>query len=92
MASRLTTFILIGLFLVFQGQLWLGRGSVFHVREMQRKLAAQEQKNERTKIENEQLLADIADLKNGMTLVEDRARFELGMIKPNEIFVQYAAK
>jgi cell division protein FtsB len=90
MASRLTTYILFGLFLVLQGQLWLGRGSVPHVWELQRKLAAQEQKNALVKIENEQLLADVRDLKMGMTLVEDRARFELGMIKPNEIFVQYA--
>ncbi len=90
MASRLATFVLLGLFLVFQGQLWLGRGSVFHVRDMQRKLTAQEHKNALAKIDNEQLLADIRDLKSGMTLVEDRARYELGMIKPNEIFVQYA--
>lgn len=90
MASRLVTYILLALLLVFQGQLWIGRGSVFHVRDLERKLAAQEQKNALAKIENEQLLADVRDLKNGMTLVEDRARFELGMVKPNEIFVQYA--
>lgn len=90
MASRLTTYILLALLLVFQGQLWVGRGSVFHVRELEVKLAAQEQKNALAKIENEQLLSDVRDLKNGMTLVEDRARFELGMVKPNEIFVQYA--
>jgi cell division protein FtsB len=90
MASRLTTYILLALLLVFQGQLWVGRGSVFHVRDIERKLAAQEQKNELSKIDNEKLLADVRDLKNGMALVEDRARFELGMVKPNEIFVQYA--
>ncbi len=90
MASRLVTYILLALLLVFQGQLWIGRGSVFHVRDLERKLAAQEQKNTLAKIENEQLLADVRDLKNGMALVEDRARFELGMVKPNEIFVQYA--
>jgi len=90
MASRLTTYILLALLLVFQGQLWVGRGSVFHVRDIERKLAAQEQKNELSKIDNEKLLADVRDLKNGMSLVEDRARFELGMVKPNEIFVQYA--
>ncbi len=90
MASRLATYLLLGLLLALQGQLWIGRGSVFHVRDMQRKLTAQEQKNAVAKIENEQLLADIRDLKNGMTLVEDRARSELGMVKPNEIFVQYA--
>ena len=90
MASRLATYLLLGLLLALQGQLWIGRGSVFHVRDMQQKLTAQEQKNAVATIENEQLLADIRDLKNGMTLVEDRARSELGMIKPNEIFVQYA--
>ena len=90
MASRLTTYILLALLLVFQGQLWVGRGSVFHVRDLERKLVAQEQKNLEAKKQNEQLLADIRDLKEGATLVEDRARYELGMIKPNEIFVQYA--
>ena len=90
MASRLPPYILLVLLLVFQGQLWIGRGSVFHVRDLERKLAEQEQKNAVTKIENEQLLADVRDLKNGMTLIEDRARSELGMVKPNEIFVQYA--
>jgi cell division protein FtsB len=90
MASRLTTYILLALLLVFQGQLWVGRGSVFHVRDLERKLAAQEQKNVLAKMENEQLLVDVRDLKNDMTLVEDRARFELGMVKTNEIFVQYA--
>jgi cell division protein FtsB len=90
MASRLTTYILLALLLMFQAQLWIGRGSVFHVRDLQRKVAVQEKKNATAKIENEQLLADVRDLKNGMTLIEDRARLELGMIKPNEIFVQYA--
>jgi cell division protein FtsB len=90
MASRLATYLLLALLLALQGQLWIGRGSVFHVRDLQRKLAVQEQKNSVVKIENEQLLADIRDLKNGMTLVEDRARTDLGMVKPNEIFVQYA--
>ncbi|MFM2085089.1 MAG: hypothetical protein RLY95_1907 [Pseudomonadota bacterium] len=90
MASRLTTYILLALLLVFQGQLWIGRGSVFHVRELERKLAAQEHKNAEAKKQNERLLADIRDLKDGMGLIEDRARHELGMIKPNEIFVQYA--
>ncbi len=90
MASRLTTYILLALLLVFQGQLWVGRGSVFHVRDLERKLTLQEHKNADAKKQNEQLLADIRDLKEGASLVEDRARYELGMIKPNEIFVQYA--
>ncbi len=92
MASKRTTFIFLALLLVLQGQLWIGRGSVFHVYQMERRLAEQEFKNMGLKKQNEQLLVDVRDLKNDTTLVEDRARFELGMIKPNEIFVQYATK
>ena len=90
MASKLTTYILLVLLLVFQGQLWIGRGSVFHVRELERKLALQEQKNAQARTQFEQLQADIRDLKEGTNLIEDRARFELGMTKPNEVFVRYA--
>ncbi len=90
MASKVATYLLLILLVVFQGQLWLGRGSVFHVWQMEQKLAGQEQQNQAAKRKNEQLLIDIRDLKEGLVLIEDRARFELGMVKPNEVFVQYA--
>jgi cell division protein FtsB len=90
MASRLTTYILLALLLIFQGQLWFGRGSVPYVLGLERKLAIQEQKNAEAKTQHEQLLTDVRDLKEGQVLIEDRARSELGMVKPNEIFVQYA--
>jgi cell division protein FtsB len=89
MASRLTTLILFVLLVIFQGQLWIGRGSVGHVRELGQKLEAQQQKNAQAKQMNEQLLAEVRDLKNGTSLVEAIARQELGMLKPNEVFVQY---
>jgi cell division protein FtsB len=90
MASRYTTYLLLALLLIFQGPLWYGRGSVPHVWEIEKKLAAQQSKNGQAKLINEQLLADVRDLREGNSLVEDRARQELGMVKPNEIFVQYA--
>jgi cell division protein FtsB len=89
MASRLTTLILFVLLVIFQGQLWIGRGSVVHVRELEQKLELQQQKNAHAKQLNEQLLAEVRDLKNGTSLVEAIARQELGMLKPNEVFVQY---
>lgn len=89
MASRLTTLILFLLLVIFQGQLWIGRGSVGHVRELEQKLELQQQKNVQAKQLNEQLLAEVRDLKNGTSLVEAIARQELGMLKPNEVFVQY---
>ena len=89
MASRLTTYILLLLFLLLQGQLWIGRGSIFYVHDLEQKLADQKKLNAQAKKQNDQLLDDIRDLKEGGHLVEDYARRELGMIKPNEIFVQY---
>lgn len=74
--------------LLFQGQLWLGRGSVPNVREMQRKIDEQLAKNAKAQASNDQLTAEVRDLKEGLEMVEDKARSELGMVKPNEIFVQ----
>jgi cell division protein FtsB len=76
------------LLLLFQGQLWLGRGSLPNVREMQRKIDEQLAKNAHAQASNDQLTAEVRDLKEGLEMVEDKARSELGMVKPNEIFVQ----
>jgi cell division protein FtsB len=43
----------------------------------------------RLQAENKQLKAEVEDLKTGMDMVEEKARSELGMLKPNEILVQY---
>jgi cell division protein FtsB len=39
---------------------------------------------------NDRLAAEVRDLKEGMEMVEEKARFELGMVRPNEILVQIA--
>ena len=51
-------------------------------------LDAQKLRNEAAKRRNEQLSAEVNDLQEGLEMVEEKARFELGMIKPDEIFVQ----
>ena len=88
MGNRLIPVILIALLFLFQGQLWMGRGSVPSVREMQLKIDEQMVKNAKAKAANDQLTAEVRDLKEGLEMVEDKARSELGMVKPNEIFVQ----
>jgi cell division protein FtsB len=79
--------ILVALLLVVQAQLWFGRGSVGNVAAMQQKLEAQQAANARAQQANEQLVSEVRDLKEGMEMVEEKARSELGMVKPNEIFV-----
>ena len=88
MQQRFIPAILIALLLLFHAQLWIGRGSLPSVREMQRRLDVQLAKNVKAQAANAQLAAEVRDLREGLETVEEKARSELGMVKPNEIFVQ----
>lgn len=88
MSSRVVSVILIALLVVFHAQLWTGRGSIPNVQEMQQRLTDQQAKNVKSQTSNDQLAAEVRDLKEGLEMVEEKARSELGMVKPNEIFVQ----
>ncbi|MDF2465252.1 MAG: cell division protein FtsB [Ramlibacter sp.] len=87
MGKRLVPAILIALLLIVHAQLWFGRGSVGNVSEMQKKLEAQKAANAQAQQANERLASEVRDLKEGLEMVEEKARSELGMVKPNEIFV-----
>ncbi|MBO9514270.1 MAG: cell division protein FtsB [Variovorax sp.] len=88
MRSRIVPVILVLLLLILQWQLWTGRGSVRDVAQLQEKLAEQKEANARAALANERLSSEVNDLKEGLEMVEERARQELGMVKPNEVFVQ----
>lgn len=88
MANRIVPAILIALLLIFHAQLWVGRGSVQSVQDMQSRLVQQNASNLKAQEANAQLAAEVRDLKEGLEMVEEKARSELGMVKPNEIFVQ----
>ncbi len=90
MGSRLVPIVLVALLAIVQAQLWFGRGSMSNVAELERELRQQKTANEEARRTNEQLSAEVNDLKEGLNMVEERARNELGMVKPNEIFVQIA--
>lgn len=90
MGRRLVTALLIMLLLILHAQLWFGRGSIPDVHELRKKLALQEASNAQARIANERLTAEVRDLQEGLETVEEKARSELGMLKPNEILVQIA--
>jgi cell division protein FtsB len=90
MSKRLVPAFLVALLLVVHAQLWFGRGSVGSVAQMQQKLDAQKASNVQAQQTNERLASELRDLKEGLDMVEEKARMELGMVKPNEIFVQIA--
>ena len=85
---RWITLGLVALLALVQAELWFGKGGVTRMVELQRKLDAQKSTNAQAKRRNEQLAAEVSDLKEGLEMVEEKARFELGMIKPDEIYVQ----
>jgi cell division protein FtsB len=88
LGTRFVLAILITLLVVLHAQLWFGRGSVPNVNRMAGELEAQKQKNAQAQLVNDRLLADVQDLREGLEMVEEKARLELGMVKPNEIYVQ----
>jgi len=89
MSKRGVMVLLVFLLVLFQSQLWFGRGSLSDVTQMTKKLMGLNITATRLQAENKQLKAEVEDLKTGMDMVEEKARFELGMLKPNEILVQY---
>ena len=89
MNKRSVMVLLVFLLVLFQSQLWFGRGSLSDVTQMSKKLDSLKTTSARLQTENKQLKAEVEDLKTGMDMVEEKARFELGMIKPNEILIQY---
>ena len=88
MGNRVIPAILIALLLLFHAQLWIGRGSIPSVQDLQQRLDELVAKNAQAQAGNDQLSAEVRDLKEGLEMVEEKARSELGMVKPNEIFVQ----
>jgi cell division protein FtsB len=88
--NRLVAALLVGLLLVLHAQLWSGRGSVGNVTDMQKKLDEQKALNAQAQLGNERLAAEVRDLQEGLEMVEEKARMELGMVRQGEIFVQVA--
>lgn len=87
MARFIVPLVLLGLLGGIYFQLWTGRGSLQHVQEMQHRLNQQLEINAKARMENERLASEVQDLKDGLDMVEERARYELGMVKQGEIYV-----
>jgi cell division protein FtsB len=71
-----------------QYQFWFGSGGYQEYQTLQQAIVQQQQDNTKLAIRNQALAAEVADLKHGLEAVEEQARMELGMIKPDEVFYQ----
>ena len=83
LASALLTVVLL-----LQYRLWLSNDGVRELARLSEAVERQKSDNEEAVERNQQLVAEVADLKAGMTAIEERARSELGMIGRNETFYQ----
>ena len=80
--------ILAALILMIQYPLWLGKGGWLRAWEVDRRLSAQKGTNDSLERRNVALGAEVRDLKQGFDAIEERARYELGFVKPDEVFFQ----
>ena len=78
--------ILLVILLLLQSKLWTGAGGWTDARQLRATVDTQKVENARLQQRNDALSAEVEDLKSGETAVEERARSELGMIKPGETF------
>ena len=86
------TLVLVALIALLQYPLWLGKGGWIRVWEHERQVQAQREVNQKLEQRNAALDAEVRDLKSGYEAIEERARYELGMIKDGEVFVQVPQK
>jgi cell division protein FtsB len=84
----LSTLALIALLVFVQAQLWVGDAGKPRAIGLQLQLERQQQANAAARYRNGQLAAEVRDLREGLEMIEERARQELGMVKPDEILVQ----
>jgi cell division protein FtsB len=83
---RVVLVLLIALLAWLQYRLWFGQGGASQVQALSEQVAQQKRDNEGLRQRNAEVAAEVEDLKSGEAAVEERARSELGMIKPGETF------
>ena len=89
---RILSLVLAALIVLLQYPLWLGKGGWLRVWELDRQVRAQKDGNAKLRARNDALDAEVRDLKQGYDAIEERARYELGMIRQDEIFFHILEK
>jgi cell division protein FtsB len=85
---RLLILLLLAVVVALQYRLWVGAGSLADLHGMQKEIEAQKLDLEKLRTRNQELQAEVEDLRSGEAALEERARGELGMIKAGEAFIQ----
>lgn len=89
---RIVTLILLALLAVVHAELWFGKGGVPRMLALREQVQELQAKNAQAQLRNEQLAAEVRDLQEGLDMAEEIARTELGMVKPDEVYVQITSR
>lgn len=85
---KVLAFVLAAFLIAIQAQLWFGKGGLARGVQLRSQLKAQLAANEAATARNAQIEAELRDLREGLEMVEEKARLELSMVRPDEIYVQ----
>src|SRR3989304_6308246 len=85
---KLLAAVLAALIVLIQFPLWLGKGGWLRVWDLDRQGQGEKEQNLKVQKRNVALDAEVSDLKQGLDAVEERARYQLGMVKQDEVFFQ----
>jgi cell division protein FtsB len=85
---RLVALVLLALLLALGVKLWAGEWGLREITRLKTQIEEQKAENARLKQRNDTLAADVEDLRTGKEGIEERARAELGLIRPDEVFYQ----
>jgi len=80
--------VLLVVVLALQYRLWMSNDGVRELARLTEAVDRQKAENDELQARNQQMVAEVSDLKAGMAAIEERARSELGMIGRNETFYQ----
>lgn len=83
---KIISIALLIMLVLLQYHLWLGNGSLTHVRHLEQAKQMQLEENQELQERNQALAAEVSDLKHGNAAIEERARSEMGMIVKGETF------
>lgn len=90
LSMRIATVLLLILLGVVHAELWFGKGGLPRVWALQEEVTALKKANAQAEVRNDQLAAEVRDLREGLDMVEERARMELGMLKADELYVHFS--
>lgn len=86
MNSRAVLIVLSLMLAGLQWRLWVADGGVSHAHQLKRELTQMRTENERLRLRNQALDAEVIDLNSGVQAIESRARTTLGMVRRDETF------